>query len=229
VFFPRNSTQVYKQMLNRQKCIYTSQDALTWMINVAEGMQYLHNVSESKPMIIHRDLKLENIMLSAWGNVTIAKLVDFGLHKVIDDRIKKVVKRVASEAFLGAKGMLSRRAVPVEEIDEDDELEVALAQQRAEKAKAEGIDLQKELEAEEEEPPSTPSPSGRRPLGRQPSRLHLASPAMAAHKEEEEEGEEAADAKTGGGENEVTSKAAVVVRGYLKKSMYQYPSLIIRS
>ncbi len=37
-----------------------------------------------------RDLKLENIMLCPSGTGTIAKLVDFGLHKVIDDRIKKV-------------------------------------------------------------------------------------------------------------------------------------------
>ena len=201
-------------MLNRQKCIYTSQDALNWMLNVAEGMQYLHNVSESKPMIIHRDLKLENIMLSAWGRGTMAKLVDFGLHKVIDDRIKKVVKRVASEAFLGAKGLPSRRAVPVEEIDEDDELEVALAQQRAQKAKSEGIDLRKELEApEEEEQPATPSPTGRRPIGRAQSRLHLASPAMAAHKEEEEEGEEevaSSPQKQGAVEDEAASAKATV-------------------
>lgn len=56
--------KVYKQMLNRQKCVYTSQEALTWMVDVAHGMQYLHAVTENKPMIIHRDLKLENIMLS---------------------------------------------------------------------------------------------------------------------------------------------------------------------
>jgi serine/threonine protein kinase len=51
-------------MLNRQKRIYSSQEALTWMVDVAGGMQYLHSVAEGKPMIIHRDLKLENIMLS---------------------------------------------------------------------------------------------------------------------------------------------------------------------
>ena len=37
-----------------------------------------------------------------------AKLVDFGLHKVIDDRIKKVVKRVISEANLGGRMGLGR-------------------------------------------------------------------------------------------------------------------------
>jgi hypothetical protein len=93
-----------------------------------------------------RDLKLENIMLCPWGTGTTAKLVDFGLHKVIDDRIKKVVKRVASEAYLGSRLGLRRVAANATEGEEEeeegpaedeDELEVALAQQRAEKAKKE--------------------------------------------------------------------------------------------
>ncbi|KAG1676851.1 hypothetical protein FOA52_010360 [Chlamydomonas sp. UWO 241] len=52
--------QVYKQMLNPAKRVYTSQEALNWMVDVAEGMQYLHTVTfggeAAKPMIIHRDL-----------------------------------------------------------------------------------------------------------------------------------------------------------------------------
>ena len=46
--------KVYKQMLNYQRTIYTSQEALNWMVNVSEGMQYLHNITPTKPMIIHR-------------------------------------------------------------------------------------------------------------------------------------------------------------------------------
>ena len=56
--------QVYKQMLNRAKCVYTSQEALVWMVDVANGMQYLHQVTDSKPMIIHRDLKVRTSMHS---------------------------------------------------------------------------------------------------------------------------------------------------------------------
>uniref|UniRef100_A0A7S0RF21 Protein kinase domain-containing protein n=1 Tax=Chlamydomonas leiostraca TaxID=1034604 RepID=A0A7S0RF21_9CHLO len=126
--------KVYKQMLNRAKCVYTSQEALAWMIDVAHGMQYLHSITENKPMIIHRDLKLENIMLSPEINGVSAKLVDFGLHKVIDDRIKKVVKRVISEANLGGRLGLGARARHGEENDDgevEDELEAALAEQRA--------------------------------------------------------------------------------------------------
>lgn len=47
---------VYKQMLNLGRRVYTSQEALAWMIHVADGMQYLHQAMPNKPMIIHRDL-----------------------------------------------------------------------------------------------------------------------------------------------------------------------------
>ncbi len=62
-----------------------------------------------------------------------AKLVDFGLHKVIDDHIKKVVKRVISEANLGTRlGRLrAQHEDPSLEFDLDDELEAALAEQHA--------------------------------------------------------------------------------------------------
>ncbi len=64
---------------------------------------------------------------------TVAKLVDFGLHKVIDDHIKKVVKRVISEANLGTR--LGRLRAQHEDasldFNLDDELEAALAEQHA--------------------------------------------------------------------------------------------------
>lgn len=138
--------KVYKQMLNRHKCVYTSAEALVWLLDVAVGMQYLHQVVPdiSKPMIIHRDLKLENIMLMPGDgpNGIVTKLVDFGLHKVIDDRIKKVVKRVMSEACMGGGfgGLMNRSCMhqnAAAELDEDDELEVALAEQRAKAEAAE--------------------------------------------------------------------------------------------
>ena len=36
------------------------QDAIRWMIEMAQGLKYLH---QCQPMVIHRDLKLENILL----------------------------------------------------------------------------------------------------------------------------------------------------------------------
>lgn len=67
---------------------------------------------------------------------TVAKLVDFGLHKVIDDRIQKVVKRVVSEAnmslgrFRGLGGGMGLKPPVLVEEPEEDELEEELARQR---------------------------------------------------------------------------------------------------
>lgn len=53
------SPQVYKQMLNRAKCVYTSQEALAWMIDVAHGMQ-VDDVSAYKfvcgPSVAHPNI-----------------------------------------------------------------------------------------------------------------------------------------------------------------------------
>lgn len=182
--------KVYKQMLNRQKCVYTSQEALAWMIDVAQGMQYLHSVTENKPMIIHRDLKLENIMLAPEANRVYAKLVDFGLHKVIDDRIKKVVKRVVSEVNLGLSARLNRARAQAEDVEEeDDELEVALAEQRA-MTQASSVKPSGAVTAS----PLGVSPTSSRnnlALLRKPSRLQVESsgPSMTAHPEEVDEEE----------------------------------------
>ena len=42
------------------------------------GLQYLHSYG-----IVHRDLKLENIMMTDATNKAVPKLVDFGLAKMI--------------------------------------------------------------------------------------------------------------------------------------------------
>lgn len=176
---------VYKQMLNQQRCVYTSEEALEWLIDVAAGMQYLHFTDHTKPMIIHRDLKLENIMLeNTGGGVSVAKLVDFGLHKVIDDRIQKVVKRVVSEANIG--GGFGRNRVELEE-DEDDELTVALAQQRE---AAEGKSASQPQAGPSGMGHLTPSRFSRL---RDTSKGQLVTP---MEKEEEEEGEPSPPAKS---------------------------------
>jgi len=59
------------------------QDALRWALDIAEALEYLHGL---RPLIVHRDLKLENILLTATNPArSAAKLADFGLHKMIKD------------------------------------------------------------------------------------------------------------------------------------------------
>ncbi len=45
---------------------------------IADGLMYLHNYG-----IMHRDLKLENIMMSDASDGAVVKLVDFGLSKFV--------------------------------------------------------------------------------------------------------------------------------------------------
>jgi serine/threonine protein kinase len=48
------------------------------MQGLVEGLQYLHSIG-----IAHRDIKLENIMLSIDGQNVVPKFIDFGLSKVL--------------------------------------------------------------------------------------------------------------------------------------------------
>ena len=41
--------------------IYTYANGVKWAIQIAEGLAYLH---AHRPMIIHRDVKLDNILLT---------------------------------------------------------------------------------------------------------------------------------------------------------------------
>ena len=42
------------------KDLYKLQDAVRWLTQIASGLAYLH---QCQPKVIHRDLKLENILL----------------------------------------------------------------------------------------------------------------------------------------------------------------------
>jgi serine/threonine protein kinase len=66
---------------------YSDADCLRWMHDIARGLHYLHTRS---PKVIHRDLKLENVLLDASWN---AKLTDFGL-------VKQIVQPTAHERLV---------------------------------------------------------------------------------------------------------------------------------
>ncbi|GLI61554.1 hypothetical protein VaNZ11_003948 [Volvox africanus] len=70
-----------KQLLAGAVPKYTFSQALGWLIDVARALQYLHNGGSDGFPRIHRDIKLENVLLTA--GMKTAKLADFGLQKAI--------------------------------------------------------------------------------------------------------------------------------------------------
>ena len=61
---------------------FTTTNALKVQImsGISEGVAYLHSLG-----IIHRDLKLENVMMSSKHDTSMPKLVDFGLSIILGE------------------------------------------------------------------------------------------------------------------------------------------------
>lgn len=57
---------------------YTEEDARIIFRQIIDGVKFMH-----KKGIVHRDLKLENLLLSKPGNIKALKIADFGLAKKI--------------------------------------------------------------------------------------------------------------------------------------------------
>ncbi len=89
--FPSNSSPV--------EGLYTWVDALRWLQQIAAALKYLHS---SRPMVVHRDLKLENMLLTGLNPATAhAKLADFGLCKLVKVRFLHIT--ASWYAFIACK------------------------------------------------------------------------------------------------------------------------------
>lgn len=64
---------LYNVLHCRPKPRYTMAHAMSWALQTAEGVAYLHNMD---PIMIHRDLKPPNLLLKNGG--TLLKICDFG-------------------------------------------------------------------------------------------------------------------------------------------------------
>ncbi|CAD7700513.1 unnamed protein product [Ostreobium quekettii] len=70
-----------RQMSRPRKPLYTKEQAVQWLLQVARALHALHSAT---PKILHRDVKAENILLTEEGQGdVIAKLGDFGLHTCV--------------------------------------------------------------------------------------------------------------------------------------------------
>lgn len=72
--------RVLNQMVNPSKSLYSTEQALQWLTEIAEALLYMHSLT---PAVVHRDLKLDNILLRGSNGQEEAVLSDFGLHTLL--------------------------------------------------------------------------------------------------------------------------------------------------
>ncbi|GIL89803.1 hypothetical protein Vretifemale_17566 [Volvox reticuliferus] len=88
---------ISRQMIDVSRQLYSYMDAFRWALQIAEGLEYLHN---AQPVVIHRDLKLENILIKG-GDLHTAdvKIADFGLVALLRPRDRGLHKRLVQEVI----------------------------------------------------------------------------------------------------------------------------------
>lgn len=74
---------ILRQMIDRSVTVYTYEQGLRWCLGAANALATMH---ASDPMVIHRDLKSENILLTDKTRDSVAKVADLGLHAIVQKR-----------------------------------------------------------------------------------------------------------------------------------------------
>ncbi|PNW73230.1 hypothetical protein CHLRE_14g623950v5 [Chlamydomonas reinhardtii] len=98
---------VSRQMIDVSRRLYSCADAFRWGLQVAEGLEYLH---AARPLVIHRDLKLENILMKGKDLSTAdAKIADFGLVALVRPRARAGADSLRAAAASTLQRVTSRR------------------------------------------------------------------------------------------------------------------------
>ena len=81
------------QAIHKRNLVLPLPRVLQVAMDVAQGCHYLHR---QKPMIIHRDLKSQNILLTAQG---VAKIADFGLSRFFQQDVASMTGQVGTPGW----------------------------------------------------------------------------------------------------------------------------------
>eukprot|EP01023_Acetabularia_acetabulum_P065651 TRINITY_DN871_c0_g1_i6.p1 TRINITY_DN871_c0_g1~~TRINITY_DN871_c0_g1_i6.p1 ORF type:complete len:530 (+),score=101.03 TRINITY_DN871_c0_g1_i6:188-1591(+) len=83
---------------------YSEADARVCFVQLLKGIQYLH-----KHKVVHRDLKLENLLLATPDDITHVKIADFGLAKKVAEHSMQTIcgtpQYVAPEIIMGSSDL----------------------------------------------------------------------------------------------------------------------------